>query len=52
MLKPLPLLQPPHHQQLLDLLDIRVPLHDQHHDQTVPEPAMLGADVAQPISIA
>jgi hypothetical protein len=25
---------------------------DQHHDQTLPEPAVLGADLAEPISIA
>ena len=45
-----------HHQGLLDLLDLREPLHDQHHDQhhdqTVPKPAVLGADDAQQTSIA
>jgi hypothetical protein len=37
-----------HHQELLNLLDLLEPLHD----QTVPEPALLGADVAQQIAIA
>ena len=42
----------PQHRELLDLLDPRVPLHDRLHDQTLPEPAVLGADLAEPISIA
>lgn len=42
----------PQHQELLDLLDLREPLHDQHHDQTVPKPAVLGADVTQQTLIA
>jgi hypothetical protein len=37
---------------LINLLDLRVPHYDQIHDQTVPEPAVLGADVAQQTSIA
>ena len=42
----------PQHQKLLNLLDLRKPLHDQIHDQTLPEPAVLGADVTQQTSIA
>lgn len=42
----------PQHQKLLNLLDLREPLHDQIHDQTIPMPAVLGADVAQQTSIA
>jgi hypothetical protein len=42
----------PQYQKLLNLIDLREPLHDQHHDQTLPEPAVLGADVAQQTSIA
>jgi hypothetical protein len=37
-----------HHQELLNLLDLLEPLHD----QTVPKPAVLGADVGQQTSIA
>ena len=42
----------PQQQKLLNLLNLRQQLHDQIHDQTIPKPAVLGADVAQPISIA
>jgi hypothetical protein len=42
----------PEHQKLLNLLDLREPLHGPLHDQTLPEPAVLGADLTQPISIA
>lgn len=42
----------PQHQELLNLLDLREPLYDQIHDQTVPDPAVLDADVAQQTSIA
>jgi hypothetical protein len=41
-----------HHQELLNLLNLREPLHDRLHDQTIPKPAVLGADVGQQISIA
>jgi hypothetical protein len=37
-----------HQQELLNLLDLLEPLYD----QTVPEPAVLGADVGQQTSIA